>query len=33
MKRAFEKHKELYSRQCDDYCYLDVEIREGEEVQ
>lgn len=28
IKRAFEKYKELYSRQCNYYCYLDVEIRE-----
>ena len=33
IKRAFEKYRELHSRHRSYYCYLDVEIREGEAVQ
>ena len=33
IKRAFEKYRELHSRHGNYYCYLDVEIREGEAVQ
>ena len=33
IKRAFEKYRELHSRHSNYYCYLDVEIREGEAVQ
>lgn len=33
IKRAFEKYRVLHSRHRSYYCYLDMEIREGEAVQ